>query len=153
MQEISLSTSVVVQGDRGATIRIEVRGYENPRADNQDDANWLRCWLTVAVDGFSCELDASFTTHDFVEFQHELEQVISTMAGVASFQPYEEAIRLDVKLGPSGQGSVSGLARSFSTERASLSFSFETDQTFLAQTRSELNRINREFPIITVLEV
>ena len=145
-----MSTTIDIQGDRGAKISIEVHGYENPRAINREDANWLSCTIGVAVDEFSCELDGSFTTYDFMEFKVALEQIIASMAGVASFHPCEEAIILDVKMGRNGHGKVSGLAKSFSPDRASLAFSFETNQTFLSLTKTELNRINREFPIITL---
>jgi hypothetical protein len=138
--------SVDIRG-QGARVTIVVLGYERPNASNSHDANWLRCRVRLAVGEFSAELEAAFTTYDFVEFESQLHKAFSAVGGKARFLTDERSLKLEIEFKKTGQVTVSGLAQTFGSPRAGLSFSFESDQTFLGQTDDELKAIIRSFPV------
>jgi hypothetical protein len=135
-----------ITGSDGS-IRIEVLGYENPIAENDSDANWLRSRIRVAVGSFSGETDAALTTQDFAYFERQLAEVLRTLQGKATFQTDEDSLRFEVWMGSLGTATVSGAVKATSGSQASLRFSFETDQSYLAQTELELVEVTKEFPI------
>ena len=71
------------------------------------------------------------------------------MSGTASFQTYEDNLRLTVEIKRSGQAEVSGTARRRDKPRVDLSFAVESDQTFLTETCSQLASVVQGFPVKT----
>lgn len=138
--------SVPIKGN-GGSISIDVLGYENAAASNDSDANWLRSKIKVAAGPFSGETDAALTTQDFVYFERELAEVLRTLKGKATFQTDEDALRFEVEMSSRGTATVSGAAKAGGGLQASLRFSFETDQSYLAQTKRALAEVTENFPI------
>ena len=138
--------SMPIEGT-GGSILIEVLGYENAATSNESDANWLRCRIKIATGPFSGEIDAALTTQDFAYFERELTEVLRTLKGKATFQTDEDGLRFEVEMGSRGVAMVSGAAKAKGGSRASLSFSFETDQSFLAQTKRALAEVVEHFPV------
>jgi hypothetical protein len=141
-----MSNSIEIKG-QGAGLTVMISGYERPDAENVHDANWLRCAASVAVREFSCKLEAAFTTYDFAEFEAQLDNVLSALKGKASFVTDEKALGLDVEFRNTGLAVVSGVVQVRGLPKAALSFSFETDQTFLRQTHRELRAAVQSFPV------
>lgn len=137
---------VPIEGD-GGSITIGVLGYENPVAADDSDANWLRSKVRVVVGPFSGEVDAALTTQDFVYFERELTEMLRTLHGKATFQTDEDWLRFEIGLGSRGTATVSGVVKSAGVSQASLRFSFETDQSFLAQTKRALAEVAAHFPV------
>jgi hypothetical protein len=108
---------------------IEVLGYENPSAQHTSDANWLTCRVEIHVRSFSGEVDAAFTTQDFVEFARSLRFAVADVKGTAVFETDENALQLRVEFGHTGTARVSGTLREADRPQTSLTFSFESDQT------------------------
>lgn len=139
--------NISIEGN-GGSISIEVFGYENATASNDSDANWLRSRIRVAAGPFSGETDAALTTQDFVYFERELTEVLRTLKGKATFQTDEDSLRFDVEMGSRGTATVSGAAKaSGGGSQASLRFAFETDQSYLAQTKRALAEMVKHFPV------
>jgi hypothetical protein len=47
-------------------LTIKDHGYERSSAEDQDDANWLKCEVSLKVGPFSDAFNAAFTTYDLV---------------------------------------------------------------------------------------
>ena len=144
-----LANTVQIRGD-GNVIQIEVFGYERPDADDEHDANWLRAECSVTVAEFSAVLSLSLVTHDFARFTDQLEQAVKLLKGTATFSTAEEGLAVEIKFTTAGHAEVFGSVRSqtsFVPDQSILSFSFETDQSFLAQTVRELKAIIGRFPV------
>jgi hypothetical protein len=134
----------------GGRIKIDVQGYERPDTSDGDDANWLITQCNVAVAEFSGILKLSLVTLDFAEFLTQLEKAVDSLNGTATFTTLEEGLHIEIKFNHAGHADVFGRARSQTSmlpEPSVLSFSFETDQSFLAQTVRELTGIMAQFPI------
>jgi hypothetical protein len=145
----SLANTVHIRGD-GNVIQIEVFGYERPDANDAYDANWLRARCSISVAEFSAALSVALVTHDFARFADELEQTVQLLKGTASFSTAEEGLAVEIKFTTVGHAEVFGSARSQTScvpDVSVLSFSFETDQSFLAHTVRELKAIVSRFPV------
>ncbi len=131
----------------GGSISIDVLGYENAGASNESDANWLRSRTRVVAGSFAGEIDAALTTQDFAYFARELTEMLRTLTGKATFQTDEDRLRFEVEMRSRGIATVSGAVKANDVPRASLRFSFETDQSFLAQTKRALSEVAERFPV------
>ncbi len=79
-----------------------------------------------------------------------LEKVVDSLNGTAAFTTLEEGLHIEIKFNHAGHADLFGRARSQTAmvpEQSVLSFSFETDQSFLARTVRELKGIVTQFPI------
>jgi hypothetical protein len=63
-------------GEQGSLV-MEVYGYERPTATNKDDANWLRCALTMKAGPFAGTFDVAFTTYDFIKLRDDLKKALA----------------------------------------------------------------------------
>jgi hypothetical protein len=147
-----MSGTVEIRG-HGGRVRIEVYNYERPNAEDQDDVNWLSARCTVVVGEFSCVLRLSLVTYDFFQFLSQLERAIQRVEGTALFATPEDGIDLQITIKNTGRVELSGHARSQTShipEQSTLSFSFETDLSFLGQTVRELKGVVAQFPIRNV---
>jgi len=144
-----LTNTIQIRGD-GNIIQIEVFGYERPDANDEYDANWLRARCSVSVAEFSAVLSLALATHDFARFADELEQAVQLIKGTATFSTVEAGLAIEIKFTTAGHAEVFGSARSQTSnvpDVSVLSFSFETDQSFLARTVRELKTIVSRFPV------
>jgi hypothetical protein len=134
---------VNVKGENGRRISVTVRGYERAAGSDPYDYNWLSSSVLVEVDGFKGELDVAFQTFDFTRFGRELDALLDSKSKLAALVTMEEAVSLQVEVGSLGHATVTGI---LSSETVRLSFSFETDQTYLQAVQRELHALAREFP-------
>ena len=131
----------------GARCRIQVLGYENPAAQDPSDANWLSCRVAIrGDDSLSAEGPAALSVQDFSDFAEDLHKVLRGAGGTASFTTDEEDVSLNIEIKKTGTASVTGVLRLSGNVRATLSFAFESDQTFLAEAQRQLEAIARAFP-------
>jgi hypothetical protein len=141
-----MSLEIEIAGQT-AQVRIEVFGYENPTAQESSDANWLTCRVEVRVRSFSGQVDAAFTTQDFAAFGRCLRSAVAEVKGAAAFETDENALQLNVEFTRTGAVRVSGTLREADRPQTSLTFSFESDQTFISRTADALDELTRRFPI------
>jgi len=139
-------SAVTIKGDNGS-ILIEVLGYENAAASNDSDSNWLTSTVTVVAGAFSGQLNGSLTTQNFAYFHRELGEILGSLKGKAVFEADEEWLHFEVEMGSRGTAKVRGVAIANDGTGASLTFAFETDQTYLTQTKSALDSVVKSFPI------
>ena len=136
-----------IQGN-GQKISISIYGYENDQAQDFDDANWLSCKISVTIDPFFFEFDASLTTQNFLYFYGDLNRMLETLEGKVFFQADEGWIEINLDPSSLGKVIVSGIIRPPSFEaKTTLTFKFETDQSYLSKANIDLNQILKEFPI------
>ena len=143
-----MSVTVEIAGD-AALVKIEVFGYERPSATHLTDANWLSCQVEVNVIGFEGHLVAAFTTLDFAEFRTTLRSGVADLKGQALFETDEDALRLRIEFSPIGHVSISGVLRDVDRPETSLTFSIESDQTYMRRTVEMLDEVLRRFPVRT----
>jgi len=130
-----------------ASITIHVRGYENPAAANDSDANWLRSTVSISAGPFAGEIEGSLTTQDFAYFERELTEALRTFHGKATFHTDEDWLRFEVSMDSRGTATVSGIAKAGAGSQTGLTFSFETDQTYLGETQRALGDMAGQFPV------
>jgi hypothetical protein len=131
----------------GCFVSIEVEGYEREFAEDFSDANWLKCRIKVSVGGFRSDIDATMTTHDFMEFQNGLSKSMKNLSGAATFRTDEEWLSIDIEMNARGAAHVRGAAQVHGLPIAILTFEFETDQSYLSQTCAQLGKVVQSFPI------
>jgi hypothetical protein len=130
-----------------AKIQIEVIGYENPDAQDLSDANWLTCYVSLDIEKFTANFSASFTTNDFELFNNDLIRIVSDFVGSASFVTDEEKLYLNIEITKTGRACVKGLAQIHGKPKAALSFSFDTDQSFLRKTFHGVSAVLQNYPV------
>lgn len=141
-----MSRKIAIAGHQG-NVNIEVLGYANLNAKDISDANWLNCIVAANVEHFAAQFNASFTTSDFVTFHSELRSILANFTGSASFVTDEENLSLKVELLKTGGAHIKGMAQIYGQPRAALSFSFESDQSFLAMTLKDLAEMIKMYPV------
>jgi|ERR1022692_3395617 hypothetical protein len=134
----------------GTELDISVVSYERTAADNQSDANWLHCKVTGVFGAFRCSGEYSMMTSEFVEFEDAVRSGIEGRSTKVCFSTMEEGLGWDIEFNGRGQTTVSGFVKSTGNPKATLSSSFQSDQSYLQQTLSELIAVNRQFPIRTL---
>ncbi len=131
----------------GCFVSVVVEGYEREISENFSDANWLKCRIKVCIGAFSADIDATMTTHDFVEFQNDLSKSLKTLSGIAAFRTDEEWLSIDIEMNARGAAHIRGSVQMHGLPKANLTFEFETDQSYLSQTCVQLRNVVQNFPI------
>jgi len=138
---------ITVEGE-GGSITIQLRGYENPAADNDSDANWLSSRLSVSVGPFSGEFDAALTTQDLVALQQGLNTLLRDLKGKAAFRTDEDWLSFDIEMSATGAATLVGHATTRIGPRVRFDFSFQTDQSYLSRTKRALDAAVAAFPVL-----
>jgi hypothetical protein len=140
-----VAASFSLQG-QDAVIKIDAFRYENPRAHDPHDADWILCKLSIKAGPFSAEYDTSLTARDFSEFRGLLEVAWSSLSGKATFSTPEGTLEFTISFQRGGQATVHGTCRNAGISRARMEFEFQTDQTFIREALSDLGRVTAAFP-------
>ena len=136
-----------IQGN-GQSVSISVYGYENEHTEDNSDANWLDCKISIKTDPFYGEFRAALTTHDFLYFFKKLSPMLEKLQGEASFQTIEDTIELKLKSSRLGGITVSGTACPFPGQaETKLSFNFEIDQCYLLESERILKSLVEQYPV------
>jgi hypothetical protein len=134
-------------GSKQGRISIEVDGYERPLAENQDDANWLKCIISVNAGPFSGSFKTAFTTHDFVVLHERIQNQLAEMSGDITFENTEGDLTLNINIDKKGTALMSGTVHPHKSLETSLRFEFESDQSYIEQTRRQVQAVIRKFPV------
>lgn len=141
-----MSNVVAFIGD-GGKAEIEVRGYENPRAVDPDDANWLRASLNLEAGPFKGAFDLTMTTHDLVVLRERIEAQSKAATGKAEFETTEADLALTVEFSASGKVQILGVAQPSTCPGAALHFRFESSLDYLGNSLQQLADLISSFPI------
>lgn len=141
-----MSAEIEIKG-HGGGIGIVVLGYENPAAAEPSDANWLVCRVRVGVGPFRGEVSATFTTHDFERFRQELRGLLGRDRASAAFETDEQVLELRIERKPTGATPISGTIRYSLGPSVAVSFTLDSDQSYLGSVLEALDAVTQEFPI------
>lgn len=133
---------------QGASMKVNIIARESPDTKNVYRANGLTCEVELAVPPFTGRIKAAYTTQEFFRFWTGLSMVLSSSKGEAVFGADEDALQVTVSIEGKGRGLVKGTTRVDAQTKTTVSFSFETDQTYLNKTCKELEAVITQFPII-----
>jgi len=133
-------------GGHGACITLEVLQYEDAEASNSSDANWLSSSITLDVGPFGGSYNVSLTTDDFVAFGNDLRDLLKGDKSNAVFSTDEEWLRLEITRSARGACQVIGESSFRGSVKATLSFSFETDLTYIGDVQRAISDVIKEFP-------
>jgi hypothetical protein len=131
-----MGVSVEIGGHHGCRVAIEVLEVEGH--------DFLSCRVLVVVGSFSVDYRASLDIPAFERFHAELARAYDTLAGRAEFLTIEDTLRLEVEMTKTGGAEIRGKAQSWTPE-AVLTFSFDSDQTFLGPACDQLAAILTSF--------
>lgn len=138
--------SITIKGENGS-VCIQVLRYEHAKAENSSDANWLTSTVQLTVGSFSANLSLNLTTQDFRHFHHDLTKMLETLSGKAIFETPEEGIVFEIEMGSRGNAKVRGKAAEHASSRSTLTFEFDTDQSYLALAKTSLAEVIQNFPV------
>lgn len=141
-----MTSNVSIRGE-GASIAIEIAGYERPSAEDVYDANWLKCRIEVRVGSFSGLYPASLTTDYIQELSEQLRACLDGPPAEATITSEEGGLDLTIKIDVRGSVSVTGIARPLGPPEAQLRFGFESSMTYLKQTARELAQALEQYPV------
>lgn len=139
--------SFEISGESGARVCVGILGYERSESENEQDANWLRATASVVVTGFTGELELALTTHDVERFRREIDDLLATSSGRASFTTDEEQIELSVSPQRSGRFAVTGRLGRVATTGAALTFATECDHQTIVTLQRTLRSLPQAFPV------
>jgi len=141
-----MSRTFAIGSSESGRVEVSVDGYERQRSNEYFDDNWISVQVSLAVDGFKGRFRASFQAADLVSFRDQLASLYDSLDGEATFATME--MQLALTLTGNGRGGivVKGEAANQSGVNR-LGFGFQIDQTYLANTLSELNEVIEAFPI------
>jgi hypothetical protein len=130
--------------DTGYEVAISILYYENPKATEEYDANWVRSDIEFSSPEFSGTIGASLLTYDFHRFYDELSTMLDSATGSARLCCDEEWIELRLTAKNAGGATVDTTIRSSS---GLLRYSFEIDQMAVVKLKTDLAALNEDFPI------
>jgi len=139
-------TTLVLQGELGQRLTIDVKAYDQERPRDMYDANWLACSIELVLGRFRGSIDASLTTHDFASFLSSLSQMLRGAERTATFQTMEEALSIRIDATHTGQVIVAGKLRETHGDQTELLFSFRSDLSFVQKAHADLEHVVSEFP-------
>jgi len=145
-ENIGESLKVSIAG-HGASTMIEIFGYERPSAENEADANWLKCRVTISAAEINGSFHAEFRTHEFARFRDALKPVLIRLGGEATFETIERELECKIELTGTGGAHVHTVAKTRGMVAWEILFSYESDQSFLAESLRELEAIIAKYPV------
>jgi hypothetical protein len=138
--------SIVFSGE-GGQFTFQVSGYERPTASDVYDANWLKTTVSISAGPFAGSFRANLTTWEFAKLHGQLAGAVERLSGRVDFESTESDILLAVEFSHRGTATVSGLLRPNGSEKTTLSFSFETDQSALSETVRQFDELVVHLPV------
>ncbi len=141
-----MSAEIEIKG-HGGGIGIIVLGYENPAATNTSDANWLVCRVRAELGPFRGEVSATFTTQDFARFRQELRALLGQERVSAVLDTDEQVLELRIEAQPTGAAAISGTIRYSSGPNVAVSFTLDSDRSYLSSVLEALDTVMNQFPV------
>lgn len=128
-------------------IEIDVLTYERqPKGDYWDD-NWVSVKIYVTAAGFHGDVSASIRTDELQRFLEELCRLYKTLQGIAEFKTLEHQLSLRLIPDTTGHIELCGELADRYLQKNRLKFVLSFDQTYLAKSIQELEKIMIKFPV------
>ena len=130
-------------------LTIVVLGREHAGADDYWDGNWVIASISIAVGGFTGTVRASLRMDELHRFNEGLKFINQNLFGAAVLESMEHWISLTVKAESRGRIEISGELSDGAGAGNVLSFDLaEVDQTYLPGWISDLDDIEKAYPVI-----
>jgi hypothetical protein len=127
-------------------LSIAVLGREHAGANDAWDGNWVIATISLTVGGFTGSVRASLRMDEIHRFNEGLKFLNQNLFGAAVLESMEHWISL---AGSRGQSEISGELSDGAGAGNVLSFDLaEVDQTYLARWISDLDDIEKAFPVV-----
>jgi hypothetical protein len=112
---------------------------------NAAGAGWLRCEVTVGSPHFHGEIKCFIHAECLAIFYHQLTSSYESLSGNATLYELEETLLLDIVFNDR-RVTITGSICDGSFHDNKLSFSFETDQSYIKLAIDDLKSATLEFP-------
>jgi hypothetical protein len=130
--------------------RVEVDVFQYERERNgafYEDDNWIKVQIFVIAGVFQGRVSAVFLTEELFAFASKLRPLYETLEGTAEFKTIEDQLYLKLKGDGKGHISLEGAVIDRPGIGNVLSFKLEFDQSELANSIRELEKVLTAFPI------
>lgn len=120
-----------------------------PPASDYWDGNWVRCNISVAVQGFRGSVDASLRREEFALFLYRVRALARDLRGEAVYETMEGCLTLKLRGDGRGHIAVSGVVMSSPGSGNRLEFALpEHDQSMLGPLITQLTDLHQHYPVI-----
>jgi hypothetical protein len=141
-------TTLEIRGeDPSEYLRIEVQRWQYP--NNQDfwDGNWLVTQIDARLGSFSGRVPAMIRATDLHSFYEQLSALYAALEGDARLETIEGWITLELHGDGLGHIAIRGSLVDNPGIGNQLSFSFNSDQTFMVDLLASLSEVVAAFPV------
>jgi hypothetical protein len=127
----ALHLSVCLSGEEGDGVTLHLR---------QSADRLLSCNVAVRAGGFRADLETEMFVDELRDLQRQLLRVREDISGMVNFSNELRGLEFTLVMDQTGRAAVEGTARDLA-RGTRLFFTFLTDQSYLAQTVSELTDV------------
>ncbi|HZR21695.1 MAG TPA: hypothetical protein VFE51_30715 [Verrucomicrobiae bacterium] len=131
-------------------IEIDVLRYERLAVGEYYDDNWLSAQIRVRAGAFSGQVEAALLASELVAFLSSLEALHATLRGSAEFSTLEEQLHLVLVGDGRGHIALTGDIADQPGIGNRLHFALQFDQSGLAASIRELEKVTSQFPVRAV---
>ncbi len=131
-------------------LEIDVLSYERQPVGEYYDDNWLRVEIRVHAGGFRGKVSATILAAELDGFLQKLKSLYQTLSGNAEFITLEEQLTLNLIGDGKGHIELRGEVTDQPGIGNRLSFTLQFDQSQLAGSIRELERVVAQFPVRSV---
>src|SRR6516162_7258755 len=103
-----MDEAISIGGD-GAKINFCVLGYENPSAQNTEDANWLEASLQITAGPFIGSINFSLTTHELISLYSQINNAVQSLQDNIDFETMDSNWSFHVKFETTGSAVAKGI--------------------------------------------
>lgn len=128
-------------------IEVDVLRYERAHSGDHDDNQWLTSQFRVSAGGFRGKVDAAIRTTELDAFLNQLRPLYRTLRGTAEFSTMEGQLHMLLVGDGKGHIELKGKVEDQAGGDNQLHFRLQFDQTQLATSIDELERVISYFPI------
>lgn len=128
-------------------IEVDVLRYERAHSGDYEDDQWLTSQLRVSAGGFHGKVEAAIRTTELDAFLTQLRPLYRTLLGTAELSTMEGQLHFLLAGGGKGHIELTGKAEDRAGGDYQLHFRRRFDQTQLATSIHELERVVSYFPI------
>lgn len=133
-------------GSKHERLEIDVR-YERPPSGDYHDNNWLTATIDVSAGGFRGKADVSMLTEELVSFLGQVKALFKALEDVAELTTLEQQIYLRLTGNGKGHIEMKGELGEMPETGNRLHFELKLDQTDLATSIRDLERVTAQFPV------
>ncbi len=134
----------------GNYFRLEPFAYERTGSDNYYDDNWVRTKISVKGGSFSGQYEVSMLTDEFEYLQKGFSLLDNNLNGGLEFTDMESSVTLKINGDGFGHFTADVTANDYGGQPYSrLTFTITFDQSYIKPILAQLDRLTKEFPVIT----